>query len=133
IDLMITNSSPQVAELSTADVPDGRVLHEEQGAGDEQMVLFNVQSGPAADVEVRRAIQLATDREAINEQLYDGFYEIADSPYREGSPWYVDPGWPERDVEAAAELVEAWEAEHGDLVIEVLVYDTVDDLDLAQA
>jgi ABC-type transport system substrate-binding protein len=132
IDMMITNAPTQVAELATAGVPDGQVVIEEQGAGDEQLVILNTQSGPTADLNVRKALQLATDRAAINDQLYDGYFELADAPYPKSSHWYTDPGWPDTDLAEAKKLVDEWEAEIGPLTIELTAFDNNDDLTLAQ-
>lgn len=101
--------------------------------GDEVSVMLNTQSGPTADVEVRRALQLATDRAELNDALYDSFYELADGPYRSDSTWHSESGWPDPDVEAARELVEAWEADNGPLSIELTTLSSQDYLELAQA
>lgn len=133
LDLMTTNSPQQVATLGTDGLSEGLVLIPERGQGDEQMVILNCQAGPTADVEVRRALQLATDRAQLNEALYDGYFELADMPFSEASPWHADPGWPEPDPAGATELVDGWEAENGPLVISLKAYNSPDDLALAQA
>jgi ABC-type transport system substrate-binding protein len=132
LDLMVTNSPTQVAELGT-ELPDDQILLQEAGAGDEEFVLFNTQSGPTSDVRVRQALQLATDRQAINDLLYDGYFELAEAPYADDSDWYTDPGWPEPDLTEATRLVEEWEAENGPLTVTLTTFNTQDDLELGQA
>jgi ABC-type transport system substrate-binding protein len=100
--------------------------------GDESFVMLNTQSGPTADLEVRRALQFATDRVALNDQLYEGFFEVADAPFRSDSQWYSDPGWPKPDVEEAKELVDGWEADNGPLNIELTGLASSDELELLQ-
>jgi ABC-type transport system substrate-binding protein len=133
LDVTVTNAPGQVAELAEDEAAheDFQFL-ESQSASDEMNVLFNTQSGPTADVQVRQALQLATDRQAITDALYGGYYEIADGPYEKDSQWYSDPGWPEPDPDAARALVEDYETENGPLEIELTITTAQDDLTLAQ-
>jgi ABC-type transport system substrate-binding protein len=101
--------------------------------GDEANVILNTQTGPTADLDVRKALQLATDQAAINDQLYGGYFETADAPYRADSKWYRDPGWPEPDMDEAKQLVEEWEADNGPLEITFKVLSDADNLELGQA
>lgn len=134
IDLFHSNSAEHVLEAG----PDGEGVEGFQvvfdgSAGDEQMLVLNTQTGPTTDLEVRRALALATDKQRLVEGLYQGFFEVADAPYPPESQWYTDPGWPEPDPEEATRLVEEWEAENGDLQIEFLVISSQENLRLAQA
>jgi ABC-type transport system substrate-binding protein len=133
LDMTVTNAPGQVVDLANDDdAHDELQFHPSESASDEMCVLLNTQSGPTADVEVRRALQLATDRQAIVDALYDGYYETADGPFESESPWYSDPGWPDPDPEAARELVEEWEAENGPLSIALTTTTAQDDLELGQ-
>ncbi len=102
-------------------------------AGDEAHLGLNTQTGPTADLDVRRALALATDRQALVDGLYEGFFEIADGPFDPESFWWSDAGWPEPDPDAAAALVEAWEEENGPLKIRLMVIASPENLELGQA
>jgi peptide/nickel transport system substrate-binding protein len=114
-------------------VEDGFQVVFDGSSGDEQHIVLNTQSGPTADLEIRRALALATDREAINDGLYDGFFEIASSPYAPNEAWYSDPGWPDPDPDEAAAIVEEWEAENGPLELSLVVISNQTTLQLSQA
>src|SRR5690606_38360583 len=79
-----------------------------------EMILFNL-NGPGADpvvadnAAVREAFNLAIDREAINQVVFDGRYAAGNQPFPPTSPWYNSdyPVQP-RDIEAAkAKMAEA--------------------------
>jgi ABC-type transport system substrate-binding protein len=133
IDLMISDAPSQVAELLGEGVGDELQLVEDTSEDDEQLIMLNTQSGPTADRDVRRALQLATDRELLNQTLYGGQFTVADTPFTPESFWYTDPGWPQPDPDAAAELVESWESENGPLEIDLVTYNTTEDLNIGQA
>lgn len=133
IDMMATNSPDQVVDLGTEGVPEGFQVVRDEGDGDVLHVLFNNQTGPTSDLDLRRAFQLGTNREAIVDSLYQGFFEVADLPYTPESRWYSDPGWPAFDQEAAVRMIEEWEAANGPLELSVTVLASQDDLKLAQA
>jgi peptide/nickel transport system substrate-binding protein len=134
LDLMGTNAVSQVVDLRTDPrFAESMRFIEDSGGGDEILILLNTQSGPAADLEVRRALALATDRRALIDGLYGGYYEPADSPFRDDSPWATDPGWPEPDKAAATRLVEEWEADNGPLTITLTSTTSQDDVQLVQA
>jgi peptide/nickel transport system substrate-binding protein len=82
---------------------------------------------------VRRALQLATDRQALVDSLYDGYFEVADGPFNPSSFWWSDSGWPDPDPDEAAAIVEEWEADNGPLTVEFLVVAIQDNLELGQA
>jgi peptide/nickel transport system substrate-binding protein len=100
----VPNSSAAEAE------GDGFTLHE--GAGFYYTLLIRDVRGelvPAlADPRVRRAMNQAFDRVAINETLNQGYGRIDDQPFGPAEPFYVDRG-AERysyDLTAARELME---------------------------
>src|SRR5262245_50818574 len=133
IDMMISNAPSQMVDFGENGVADGQKLYEDRSQGDEQLLLLNTQSGPTADVNVRRALQLATDAAKLNSGLYDDHFDLADTPFSSESYWYADPGTPDPDATAAKELVDAYEAEHGHLAVTISTYDNTDALRLAQA
>jgi peptide/nickel transport system substrate-binding protein len=135
VDMIHTNASADLIEVGAdgSGTPDGFQVVFDGSAGDEQLVMLNTQSGPTADLDVRRALALATDREALVDSLYDGYFDVADGPFRESSFWWSDSGFPAHDPDEAARLVEEWEADNGSLSIGLHVIASQDNLELAQA
>jgi peptide/nickel transport system substrate-binding protein len=135
IDILHTNTASDLVDLGAdgSGAPEGFQVVLDGSAGDEQTITLNTQSGPTADLNVRRALQLATDQQALVDGLYDGFFETADGPFDESSFWWTDSGWPDPDPDEAARLVEEWEAENGPLSITLKVTAHQENLQLGQA
>jgi peptide/nickel transport system substrate-binding protein len=56
---------------------------------------------------VRQALNLAIDREALNQVVFEGAFAPGNQSFPPGSPWYSeDVPVPERDVERAKQLLE---------------------------
>ena len=72
-----------------------------------QYLMLNVAERPTDDVRVRRAIQMAIDRQRILDELYDGDGTLLDGIYPKGLIGYSEEnqGWLRYDPEAAAQLV----------------------------
>jgi peptide/nickel transport system substrate-binding protein len=136
IDVLLTNGFSEVVDI-VDNPPDGKEIIEDTSEGDEVLIMFNTAGGPtgdgpSADVDVRRALALAIDKEALDEQLYGGYFPTADLPFQPDSTWYSDPDWPDPDKEEAKSLVDDWEAENGDLEIDVLTIQNQDNLEVIQ-
>ena len=77
-------------------------------------VTFNVANGEAAPRDaakaraIRKAIDLAIDRQVINQVAFEGRYSAGNQPFPPESPWY-DRGAPvpARDVEGARAILKA--------------------------
>jgi peptide/nickel transport system substrate-binding protein len=87
-----------------------------QGTG---YALINVASdSPVADLDVRRAMAMAIDRDFLAEARYAGLFEVANGPFSPGTVGYLeDTGFPEFDPDAAREIVDAYEEENGPIEI----------------
>ncbi|MCU0267012.1 MAG: ABC transporter substrate-binding protein [Acidimicrobiales bacterium] len=134
VDMIQSNAFTDFSRARNPDqLPEGLAAFENTAEAEELWVGFNTQTGPFADLRLRRALALATDRPGINDLLYDGLYEIVEEPYGAASPWYVDVEWPEYDPAEATRLVEEWEAENGPAAITLTVVANQEDLTLAQA
>ena len=73
------------------------------------VLLFNHQRPPVDDVRVRRALAMAIDKEAINEVVWAGTREVADSVFATDSDYYVEQeDAATYDPDAAKELVEEY-------------------------
>jgi peptide/nickel transport system substrate-binding protein len=87
---------------------------------------------PLHDRRVREALALAFDAETYIEARSGNVTEPANGPFPPGSRGYLDDtGHPTFDPEAAAALVEEWEAENGPL--EIALTTNVDEANLTSA
>lgn len=90
-----------------------------------QILQFNL-AGPAAHPDiarsaaVRAAIDLAIDRAALNQVVFDGRYDPGNQPFPPGSPWY-DPAQATRPRDVAAARAKLREAGVPSLSFDVLV------------
>jgi peptide/nickel transport system substrate-binding protein len=82
-----------------------------------QAYALNTVTAPTDDVRVRRAMALATDRQALVDTLFAGLAEPADGPWTADAEWLVDTGYPDYDRAAAAALVDEYERENGPVEI----------------
>ncbi len=71
-------------------------------------LMLNVDEGPLKDVRVRRAVQLAIDRQRILDELFDGDGSLVDGIYPKGLIGYSEAsqGWLRHDPEEAARLID---------------------------
>lgn len=134
IDLLQTNDSATLIELGEElDPPDGQEVVYTAGADDEMMIALNSQSGATDNPKLRRALALGTDRELLNDALYEGRFQIADTPYAPDSLWYSDPDWPDYDPDEASQLVEELKESGASVEIALSVGTAQDQLALGQA
>jgi ABC-type transport system substrate-binding protein len=83
-------------------------------------LLMNNDRAPVDDPRVREAIVAAIDREAFRDTLLDPSFEVADQPYRDGSPWHAEIDYPEFDPERAQRLVDEYEDENGPIELTIM-------------
>ncbi|MGI4950739.1 MAG: ABC transporter substrate-binding protein [Janthinobacterium lividum] len=105
--------SEQIVPTDVAAVKKDRRLRiaESKGLG-YQGITFNLNNGPRAksvigqDARVRRAFELAIDRTALLQVVYNGLYAATAQAIPDGSPYYIDAMKPpERDVAKARALL----------------------------
>lgn len=84
------------------------------------VLLMNLDAPPTDDLRVRQAIVEGIDREAFRAVLFDESFPIVSEPYPEDNRWYADNGYPTFDPDHARELVAAYEADHGPLLLQIL-------------
>jgi peptide/nickel transport system substrate-binding protein len=117
IDIMHVAQGQVISDLRDSD--EVELVETSQGAEVTYMMLNSAAPGSAlADVEVRRALAQAIDREQFTEARSDGVMPVANGPFSpDVDGWLEDTGFPEYDPEAAEAAIAAWEEENGDMVI----------------
>ncbi|MDZ7733010.1 MAG: ABC transporter substrate-binding protein [Acidimicrobiia bacterium] len=134
VDLMQTNAPSTLVDYGPElDAGEGYNVYNTPAATDEQLIALNTQSFATDEPKFREALALATDREALNEQLYEGAFEIADTPYPDESRWDADVAWPEYDPERARELLDEVAAAGLDTEVTLSTGANTESLALAQA
>jgi peptide/nickel transport system substrate-binding protein len=90
-----------------------KVFSDEHGVSPGHFAMLNSMKAPFDDVDARRALAFATDKQAYNDVIANGFNELANGPVAPSSPWYVDSGYPQFDQAEARKLVDKVKAAHG--------------------
>jgi len=67
----------------------------------------NAKTPMGQDKRVRQAFDLAIDREALNQAVYEGRYTPGDQPFAPASPYHLDTPVPGRDVDKSKALLKA--------------------------
>ncbi len=105
---------------------DGKLTYAEAIGLGYQGITINVGNGERAnnpfgqDARLRQAFELAIDREALNQVVFEGTFAAGNQPFPPNSPWYDSAmPVPARDIEKAKALMK--EAGHETLDVEVQV------------
>ncbi len=104
-------------EIQVMEVTDGPTLNavsadeslivDRSATGGTTVVVMNTKSGPASDQEVRDALALAVDREALAQSYAQSSSVPAYSFFSDDFPFKVTGAFPKRDVAKAKALVES--------------------------
>ena len=86
----------------------------------EALFFLNTASETLGDVELRRALAMATDQESFVETLRGGLTEPATGPWSEDTPWYHETDYPTYDLDAAKAAVSEYEASHGPVELSLM-------------
>lgn len=89
-------------------------------AGAEGLFFLNTASKVLGDVELRRALAMATDQESFVETLRGGLTEPATGPWSKDTPWYHETDYPTYDLDAAKEAVSEYESSNGPVKLSLL-------------
>ncbi len=84
-------------------------------------LLLNLQDPALGDERVREALNRGVDREALNAAVFNGKHKPMDGVLVPNHPKHVDSGWPTFDAERAKSLIAEYEAENGELTLDVLI------------
>ncbi|WP_283135973.1 ABC transporter substrate-binding protein [Rhizohabitans arisaemae] len=119
IDVMHTDSADQIAKLRG----DTSVrLVESELFGESNYFQLNVKRAPMNDVNVRRALAMALDRDAIGRTRNRGVTRVANGPFPPGTPGYLDnTGYPGYDPAAARAIIEKYEAANGPISLKLMI------------
>lgn len=106
------NAASDLSVLSAQTVNTQRYTIENKPVNSGVYALFNTTNGALSDVQVRKALQVATDTEAIREALSDDLPAL-DLPFVEGQLRGQVPTAPAYDTKRAAELLDeaGWKLE----------------------
>jgi peptide/nickel transport system substrate-binding protein len=104
----------QIAQLERM-AEEGRINLEQSNLfGELSYVMLNAEKPPFDNINARRAVTLARDRATEVEVLADGVGVPATGPFAPGNIGFLESTpFPEFDLDAAREAVEAYEAETG--------------------
>jgi ABC-type transport system substrate-binding protein len=109
IQYMYTTTASTIKEYQT----NSSEVMVEQHVDEPAFVMLNTDAAPLNSLQIRLALEYATDQNQLNQAISLGLGSVATEPYAPGSPWYVPSGYPTKpDPAKAASLVKAYEAAH---------------------
>jgi peptide/nickel transport system substrate-binding protein len=115
LDVVQTESYPELIsfEREARANPDGRIRALiDTSEGTEANVAFNTQTGPFTDRNLRLAAAYAVDRKGLVRDMFDNYYEVANGPFTEASPWGHSDKMPTYFPERARQLIADWKRTH---------------------
>ena len=113
LDLIHTSDGQQVDALRQLT---GQFNVLEQGAGRSEVryYLLNAAKPPLDDLNARKAVAMAIDRDQINQIRNNGAYRVANGPFDTKVIGYEkNPGFPKYNLKAAKKLAADYKAAHG--------------------
>lgn len=102
-------------------------------AGGGQYLGMNFRRAPFDDERARRAVVLATDREALNAVVFHGDAQVPETLFPEDSPFYADVPLPQQNREAAQALFDELASEGKPVEFTFTTYTGVDNKATAEA
>jgi peptide/nickel transport system substrate-binding protein len=113
LDLMHTSDGQQVDALRQM-TSQFNVLQQPLGRSEVRYYLLNAAKPPLDDLNARKAVAMAIDRNQINQIRNNGAYRIANGPFDTKVIGYMkDPGYPKYNLTEAKKLASAYKAAHG--------------------
>jgi peptide/nickel transport system substrate-binding protein len=113
LDLIHTSDGQQVDALNQL-TGQFNLLKEAKGHSEVRYYLMNAAKAPLDDVNARKAVAMAIDRDQINQIRNNGVYRVANGPFDTKVIGYVkDPGFPKHNLKQATKLASDYKAAHG--------------------
>ncbi len=117
IDGFINPSVEDIVDLKGS--PAAQVITGDGAAANEYLLLLNTTKAPLDDVNVRRALAMAIDRDLFIKNQEAGLTTKASSFIDLNSPFAVPTDYPDYDPAAAKQLIAAYVAAHGPINLEI--------------
>jgi peptide/nickel transport system substrate-binding protein len=113
LDLIHTSDGQQVDALRQL-TGQFNVLEQPVGRSEVRYYLMNAAKPPLDDLDARKAVAMAIDRNQINEIRNNGAYRVADGPFDTKVIGYTkNPGYPKYNLKQAKKLASDYKAAHG--------------------
>jgi peptide/nickel transport system substrate-binding protein len=96
-------------------------------------VMLNCITPPTDDVQLRRAIAMATDQAELIKLFNAGYGPVINSLFLKGSPYYTDTGYPSYDPSGAKALVDQYKAQKGTPTFDLLTVPDPRDISITEA
>jgi len=113
LDLVHTSDGQQVDALRQL-TGQFNVLEQPPGRSEVRYYLMNAAKPPLDDLNARKAVAMAIDRDQINQIRNNGAYRIADGPFDTQTIGYTkNPGFPKFNLTQAKKLASAYKSAHG--------------------
>jgi peptide/nickel transport system substrate-binding protein len=113
LDLIHTSDGQQVDALRQL-TGQFNVLEQAPGRSEVRYYLMNAAKPPLDDLNARKAVAMAIDRNQINEIRNNGAYRVADGPFDTKVIGYTkNPGFPKYNLKQAKKLAADYKAAHG--------------------
>ncbi len=114
VDLVAVDEPRQLSRLDDlGDDTDVAVVDDRNGERPKVTIAFDTGRPPFDHISARRAVGLATDREELLENVFDGQGTIARGMLSDASPWFSDHTAPAQDVDRARTQAEKYQEETG--------------------
>ena len=132
LDVIHTSDGQQVDALDQL-AGQFTLMKEKVGRREVRYYLMNTAKPPLDDLNARKAVAMAIDRDAINELRNNGVFDVVDGPFDTKVPGYVkSTGYPKFNPKQAKKLVGEYKAAHGGEFSVVLEH-TNDPANIAEA
>jgi peptide/nickel transport system substrate-binding protein len=114
LDIIHTSDGQQVDALRNQLKGQFNVLDQGAGRSEVRYYLMNVSKPPLDDLNARKAVAMAIDRNQINQIRNNGAYRIANGPFDTKVIGYMkNPGFPQYNLKQAKKLAADYKAAHG--------------------
>ncbi len=80
---------------------------------DIDFIMLNCMQPPTSDIDVRRALAMATDKDQLQKTFGAGLTTVVDGPFQPGSAYYTPTAYPAYNPRAAKALIQSYEQRTG--------------------